>query len=308
MVAIKQNPYRTALVGLDLSSMDDALLDYLPHLLKALPLEKVFFVYIAQELELPEELIDKYPDLIAPLDESIAEDIRSKVKGLFDNTNIEYDIIVQEGYPLEHMLKLAKIKNIDLIVMGRKKKLEGSGLLAGHILRKSPTSIITITENHPNSLKKVLIPIDFSDHAALSIEAGGKIKDKTNAQINFCHVYNVPTGYHKTGKSYEEFAEIMESHAKRDYKLFTIRHRLKEEYPCAFLLEGNKSVADLIYDHAKEIEADMVLIGSRGRTKTSALLIGSIVEKLVRADSDIPVMVVKSKGENMGFFEALMKI
>ena len=295
-------------VGLDLSEMDDHIIDYLGILTKSLPLKRIFFVHIARELELPEEITAKYPDLIAPLDENIADGIRNKVAHLFENNSIDYDVIVQEGAPLEHFLRISKIKNADLIVLGRKKVLDGSGLLSGHIVRKSQASILFVTENYNPSIENILVPLDFSRHSVIAVDWARKFEEHSNAKIHFSHIYGVPIGFYKTGKSYEEFAEIMQGNAAKDLKVFLKQNDLPNDYPCEFILSDDESKAKLLNTYAHESGTDLILIGSRGRTRSSALLIGSIVEKVLLLDSDIPVLVVKNRGENMGFLEAFMKL
>ncbi|MEM6814033.1 MAG: hypothetical protein AAF600_06515 [Bacteroidota bacterium] len=84
-------------MGLDLTEMDDHIIEYLGILKDALPPKRIFFVHIARELELPNEITDKYPDLIAPLDENISDDIYFKVAHLFQDNDIDHEVIVQEG-------------------------------------------------------------------------------------------------------------------------------------------------------------------------------------------------------------------
>mgnify|MGYP006270512675 CR=1 FL=1 len=304
------HPYKHALIGLDLTDMDETILSYLPTLLKALPLEKLFFVHIAPQLELPEDIIRKYPDLVAPVDETIAATIRKKIDRIVGEIpeDVETEIIVREGNPLEVLLKTARIKNIDLMVMGRKRDLKGSGILAGHVIRKSPTSMLIVPEGYRNGLKKMFLPVDFSRHSQMTYQVATIIKERTRAAIEFEHAYKLPLGYYKTGKTREEFQQIMKNHAVADFKKFCLENNIGEDCKCKFHLAEEKSVEELLYDRARRAETDLILIGSRGRTKTSALLIGSIVEKLVFEDTDIPIMVVKNKGESMTFFEALMKV
>ncbi|MEP1891508.1 MAG: universal stress protein, partial [Cyclobacteriaceae bacterium] len=221
---------------------------------------------------------------------------------------IQHDIIVQEGSPPETFLRLSKIKNVDLVILGRKKNLKGSGLLSGHIVRKSPTSILFVTETFNPTLKKVLIPVDFSQHSILCLDVAGKLKQHGGVDIHFSHLYNVPLGYYKTGKSHDEFAKIMKGHAMNDMKQFLNQHDVKEEYPCEYILSEDRPKAHMINKYAHDSGMDMILIGSRGRTTSSALMIGSIVEKVLLIDPDIPILVVKNHGENMGFFEAFMNI
>lgn len=300
--------YEVAMVGLDLTEMDDHVIKYIGVLSQSLPIKRIIFVHIAKELELPKEILDKYPDLMAPLDENIEHGIRDKVAPVMENTDSEYDIIVQEGSPLESFLRLSKIKNTDLIILGRKKILDGTGMLAGHIVRKSHASILFVTERFSPQIKDILLPMDFSKHSVIALYLAQHIQQNSEANIRFSHIYSVPTGYYKTGKTYEEFAEIMKFHASQDLKQFMSNNDIHEEIDCEYLLAENGSKARLIYQHARDSATDLIIIGSRGRTPTSALLIGSIVEKLLQIDVDIPILVVKDKGENMSFFEALMRI
>ncbi len=304
---IKQN-YEVIVVGLDLTEMDDHIVEYLDILIKTLPLKRVFFVHVAKELELPEEITKQYPYLLAPLDENIADGIKHKVEHLFEGNSIEYDIIVQEGPPLETFLRISKIKNADLVVLGRKRSLKGSGLLSGHIVRKSPSSILLVTEKFNPAINNILIPLDFSKHSVLALDLGLRLKEYAGVNIHFSHIYSVPIGYHKSGKSYEEFAEIMKGHATNDLNRFLKENEVEGDFPCQYILSDHDNKGKLINKNAHESTMDLILIGSRGRTRTSALLIGSIVEKVLVLDSDIPILIVKNKGENMGFFEAIMNL
>jgi len=300
--------YEVVIVGLDLTEMDDRIIEYLKILIKSLPLKRIIFVHIAKKLELPEEITNKYPALLAPLDENIEDGIQQKVTPLLENSTIDYDIIVQEGAPLENFLRISKIKNADLVILGRKRNLKGSGLLSGHIVRKSPASILFVTERFTTSIQNILVPLDFSKHSVIALDLALRLKEHSNANIHFSHIYSVPTGFYKTGKTYEEFAEIMKGHATNNLAQFLREYEVKGDFPCEYLLSDDESKAELINNYAHKLNTDLILIGSRGRTRTSALLIGSIVEKVLLLDSDIPILVVKNRGENMGFFEALMRL
>lgn len=300
--------YEVVMVGLDLTEMDDRIIEYVGILIKSLPLTRVIFVHVAKELELPKEITSKYPDLVAPLDENISDGIRQKVSPIFEGSNVAFDIIVQEGSSLETFLRISKIKNADMVVLGRKRSLKGSGLLSYNIVRKSPASILLVSEKFSPSINKILVPIDFSKHSVLAVDLALKFKDHSNANIHLSHIYGVPIGYYKTGKTYEEFAKIMKGHATNDMRQFLRENDLSDEFPCEYILSDDESKSDLINKYAHESDMDLILIGSRGRTQTSALLIGSIVEKVLLLDSDIPILIVKNRGENMGFFEAFLKL
>jgi nucleotide-binding universal stress UspA family protein len=55
------------------------------------------------------------------------------------------------------------------------------------------------------------------------------------------------------------------------------------------------------------LSADLVVTGARGRRLGAGVLLGSVTEPLV-ADTDIPILAAKKKGEGMSFLEALLEM
>jgi nucleotide-binding universal stress UspA family protein len=93
-----------------------------------------------------------------------------------------------------------------------------------------------------------------------------------------------------------------------DFNEFVGKHDFLEELDCQYVLDDDDSPADKIFGFASDQKADMIVMGSKGRTGLSSILLGSVAEKVIKYDSDIPLMIVKEKGENMGFLKALLNI
>lgn len=297
------------LVALDLTEMDELLIKYSSHLAKFLKCEKVYFIHVAKNLELPEDLKKNHPDLMAPNDESIADSINKMVEKAWDSGyECEKVTEIKEGDPSDQILKWVNIKDVDMMVMGRKKKLKGGGIVPQRIAKIAQTSLMMVPEDFIFKLDKIVVSVDFSKHSTLAVEEALAITEGTNLKLTLVNVFRVPSGYHKTGKSYDEFATIMKGHAKTDFNEFIKRNNFPEDLVCHFVLDDDDSPADKIFEFATNENADMILMGSKGRTGLASLLLGSVAEKVVIYDSDIPLMIVKEKGENMGFLKALLKL
>ncbi|MCS5491150.1 universal stress protein [Algoriphagus limi] len=297
------------MIGLDLTEMDDILIEKTKIFLKFLGVEKCYFVHVAQNLAIPDEVLRQYPDLLAPGDESIEALIEDKVKQHNFPENIEIEIFAEEGdHPLETFLRWARIKNVDLIIMGRKDTLIGNGVLANGVAKKAPCSVMLLQEKRPPGLpKRIMVPTDFSNHNHLIYDFGERIADELGAELIPVHMYHVPAGYSKTGKSFEEFAEIMKNNAEHDYEKFVSQHN-HPELKCDFVLNDGENPGDLIMNEAHKLDADMIIMGSRGRSKSAAVLLGSTAEKMIEANNSLPMIIFKKKGETLGFFEALLRI
>jgi nucleotide-binding universal stress UspA family protein len=301
--------FSKAMIGLDLTEMDDILIKKTIVFLKFLGIDKCYFVHVAKDLAIPQDVLDKYPDLLAPGDESLEALIKDKLKQYNFPENIEIEVFAEEGsHPLDTFLRWAKIKDVDLIIMGRKETLEGNGSLAKGVAKKAPCSILMLQEKREPALpKKIMIPSDFSEHTHMIYDFGERISDELNAELLPVHMYHVPHGYSKTGKTFAEFAEIMKENARHDYEKFVRKHN-HPELKCHYVLNDGQDDGKVLLDEAFKIGADMILLGSRGKTKSAAVLLGSVAEKLVYVNNVLPMLIFKKKGETIGFFDALFKI
>jgi nucleotide-binding universal stress UspA family protein len=300
--------FSKAMIGLDLTEMDDILITKTIVFMEFLGIDKCYFVHVAKDLAVPQEILDKHPELIAPGDESLEAAISDKLKAKNFPSSIEVEIFAMEGNPLDTFLRWARIKNVDLIIMGRKETLQGSGSLAKGIAKKAPCSILMLQEKRPPSLpKKIMVPTDFSDHTEMIYNFSERICDDLQAELVPVHLYEVPHGYSKTGKSFEEFSEIMKENANKDFKKF-IHKNNHRNLECHFVLNESGDEGKLLLEEATKMGADMILLGSRGRTQSAAILLGSVAEKLVMVNNVLPMLIFKKKGETVGFFEALFRI
>jgi nucleotide-binding universal stress UspA family protein len=165
---------------------------------------------------------------------------------------------------------------------------------------------LLIPEGAEFNLKNLAVAIDFSEHSAdamdsaLAFAKAGKIP-----KINMIHVYQLPTGYHKTGKSCADFSKIMRGHAQKHFAEFKTRFDtdailIKEEY------YQNDNPVKAIKKAVEENSFTFLSVGARGRGAGAAVLLGSVSERLIE-NLDIPVLAVKKKGTGLSILNAIFK-
>ncbi len=301
---------KQVLVALDLTDMDENLIRYTCFLDKQFHFEKVYFLHVAKTLEYPQEVLDRHPELLAPLDETFKHDIQLELTKCWKGKMEKAELKVIDGNPEEQVLKWAKIKGVDLIVLGRKMEMAGSGLIPGKVARAAPCSIMLVPEKVRFEMNNILLSVDFSRHSYLVAEQCLHLaKVNKKSKLIFFHVYHVPSGYTKIGKTFKEFAEIMKGHAKRDMDEFIQKLDLEgHEYEFQYVCSHDKDVLDEIMEFSNNSNVDMLAVGSKGRTNAASFLLGSLAEKVVNRNAQIPFLVVKQKGSNMGFLEAIFKL
>ncbi|HMP99364.1 MAG TPA: universal stress protein [Cyclobacteriaceae bacterium] len=294
------------LLCLDGSETDRAVLRYTSFLCDYIKPEKIYFLHIARSLDLPNDIKEKYPDLLAPVDESISRVLQESIKAHFTYDGCEKEIEVREGNPTERILKYSRQKDIDLMIFGKKQK-DGDGVLPGKLARLANASLLFITEHTAIQLKRIFTPIDFSSACVMPFRIAQALAANSKAKVTAQHTYVVPSGYHKTGKSFDEFAEIMKGHAQRDFANF-IRQNQFEEVDCIFSLDQEDSAAKAIYNAANEVAPDLIIMGSKGRKGAAGWILGSVADKMTRIHYPYNLLIIKDRKENLSFLDALMKV
>lgn len=221
-----------------------------------------------------------------------------------NDAELIYEVI--EGSPLVELLRRSRDEDIDLILVGGKSKREDSGTLPEKLVRKAPCSVLILPQGREAKITKVLVPVDFSENSAEAMEVAIAFASASGVpSIDCLHVYRVPTGYHKTGKSYEAFAEIMKGHAENYFRTFVSAFDLKGVVINPIFESANnpaKAIKKVVQDRG----ADLLVMGALGRSAAAAVLLGSVTERTIRT-TDVPLIAVKKKGTGMSLLDVLLK-
>lgn len=140
-------------------------------------------------------------------------------------------------------------------------------------------------------MKKILIPIDFSEHSEYALKTAATLAKKHNASLVVLHMMGLSEAVLTRDESQEMFEAIY--YMKLAEKRF--EDFLDKEY-----LEGIKIETTVqnykefheINNVAENFEADLIVMGSHGASGLKEVFVGSNTEKVVRT-SNIPVLVVK---------------
>ena len=301
--------YKRLLVALDATELDGQLMGAAATLSKLLPVEKIYFYHIAKKLEVPEEIKEKF-DQLAPADETVEHNIKSHLAEYFpEGHGVDMEIEVREGDPAARLLKLVKSKHIDLVLVGHKSSMKGSGTIPNKLVKAAPCSVMFVPENMATEFKKILVPLDFSDHARSALRQAVRLGKPCDGEV-LCHnVVPVPSGYHTSGKTREEFGEIMQGHAEKEYKHFMKSFDAQGvDMRPIFETNDDNNPADEIYERAVAEQANLIVLGSKGRKGISNVLLGSVATRVLEFAKDMPVLVVKDKGEGLSFLQALLRL
>ncbi len=311
------HPLRKILVGLDGSELDSMLIEFSSFLARTYDAENVYFVNVVKSTNLPTALVKEFPTLLEDAMKERKKEMEKKVIEHFDMTlPSKVKIAVEQGdRPSKHILRLADKHNIDAIVVGRKQNLKSSNVVTQRLARRAKCSLLIVPEKDYSCICKLMVACDFSSDSRAALEEAISIASKCNSegqqtQIIALHVYTVPSGYHYAGKTYEEFGQIMEENARKEFKKFMRKVDTKDvKISPVFAFDRNYDTVSVIYDNAMKLKADCIVIGGKGKTASTALFpIGTNTEKLISRDANIPLLIVRPKHKNAGLMELLQKI
>ncbi|MEZ4700973.1 MAG: universal stress protein [Rhodothermales bacterium] len=304
--------YNRVLVALNLlSDQDETTLRYAGMLSRLGMPNTIYIAHVAETLDLPDAVREAYPQAMRPVDETIEAELQHRVATTFGElpAGAEIQYLVGEGTTAETLLRWTRLKDIDLVIVGSKRRDRDGGSTPEKMARRAPCSVLSIPDGAAPRITRILVPIDFSEHSMDALTKAIAIAAAAGHTELVClHVFNVPLGYYKIGKTYEEFAAIMRLHAEEKYRQF-IEGVDRMGLDFVPLFEPSERPARRIPEIAERERADLILMGARGRSNSAAVMLGSVTERVL-LNASIPVIAVKQKGEeaNMGFLEALLEL
>lgn len=145
---------------------------------------------------------------------------------------------------------------------------------------------------------KILVAIDGSDLANMAFENALQLAKIHNAELLPLHVIEYPENYapnvgHDPTPLYEALVDEGESLAARaDIRLREEGVVGKSHVADSFL--WGKTTAGQIQDAADAFQADLVIMGTHGRSGFKRLVLGSVAETFIRK-STRPVLLVPAK-------------
>jgi nucleotide-binding universal stress UspA family protein len=150
-------------------------------------------------------------------------------------------------------------------------------------------------------IKKILYATDFSENSKWALTYALSLAQKYNAKIYILHVIQQPT--YPLGMYAEISFDAMDKF-NRDISGVTEKEM---KNLCEVELQGFKNYESIILNGipfieiirtAKEKEADLIVVGTHGRTGLDYVLFGSTAEKVVRKAS-CPVLSVRLPGREV---------
>ncbi len=155
-----------------------------------------------------------------------------------------------------------------------------------------------------NIMKNIIVPVDFSNHSEYALKTAALLAQKNDATIYALHMLDMQEMSLSESEVYlhEKTAFFLKLAEKRFHDF------LKKEYL------KNIKVVPIIKHYkvfkevdaiAKEVNADLIIMGSHGASGFKEFFIGSNTQKVIR-HANVPVLVIKNEMANIEFTDIVV--
>ncbi len=147
-------------------------------------------------------------------------------------------------------------------------------------------------------MKRILVPTDFSKPADQALERAVQLAGLTQAEVHLVHAYELPAPVGPldvpVALPQQFFDQIRDAAQKQ------LDERVKRVTDAGLKAQAHLTLetpARAILEAAAKVAADLIVMGTQGRTGMKHVLLGSVAERTVRLAS-CPVMTVKATTED----------
>jgi nucleotide-binding universal stress UspA family protein len=142
--------------------------------------------------------------------------------------------------------------------------------------------------------QRILVPIDGSATSERALDEAIKFAQQQNAQVEVVHVLEDISYF--DNEDYLNYAELIQTMRGIGEKILAqAQKKLQQAGVVAeikLLETQGERIASIIATEAKNNLADLIIIGTHGRSGFSRMLMGSIAEGVVRT-AHIPILLIR---------------
>ena len=235
--------------------------------------------------------------------DSIVEEARRRLAEIaasadVDGLAVEYQ--VRSGAPFAELIKGAAERDADLLLVGNRQQRSMERLLLGHtvarVLRKAPLPVCVVKWVLPAQPRVVLIATDFSAASQAALAESVALARGWNAHLVLLHILE-PLAEPYFWPADPSLAAV---YLAEPEDLEPEWQQLIGQLPLTGIswekLAIKGQAASAIVATAHERSADVIMVGTHGRSGVAHALLGSVAEQVVR-QADCAVISVRPDAE-----------
>jgi hypothetical protein len=237
-------------------------------------------LYTVSVIEVNPEFMALAPQIVEKFEKETRVHLES-IKTRASKEGVDCEIIAHEGEePFQYIVDEAAKKQVEMIIMGRHGRTGLKKLMMGSVTAKvighAPCKVLIVPKAAKVTYKNIIIATDGSKYSEAASREAISIAKRTRSDLIVLSVASKNANLPAAKKSVDKIKENAE---REGIKVKTLTPR--------------GTPYEVIVKTAKEKDADVIVVGSHGRTGIERLLMGSVTERVI-GHAECPVLVVKS--------------
>lgn len=285
--------FRRALIALHRTDQDAVLLAYAGMLARQEIIGELHFVHVRPGSESPTDSLQ---------DAAIVEEMKAETRRQLADLpgSIPHRHELRRGPLIDRLLEYAAAAHVDLALVGHRQDHPLRRSLARRLTKLAPCSLWLVPEGSAPSISRILAPIDFSPPAAEALGVAVQLGALMGMdEVTALHVY-----FDESRTTYEGADESVRGEESSHFNAFVAPIDTLGVKIVPLFREGVHP-AHTIRQVVDELSVDLTVLETRGRTPSSAVLLGSVAQETL-VESRGPVLVVKNSGKQIGVLRALL--
>ncbi|HET9867778.1 MAG TPA: universal stress protein [Nitrospira sp.] len=223
---------------------------------------------------------------------------------------------IARGIPSEEVIAAAQAEEADLLVVGTRGKSGLAHVLLGstaeRVIRSAPCPVLAVptlkddlSTEESISLKRILVPTDFSDCSLDALEYAAVVASQSKASVELLHVlepvyYGLDFTFEHAGereRKRKQIAQVLEDVSADLSKAgILVKTGIRGGIP-----------PDTILEYVQTSASDLIIMGTHGRRGLSHLMTGSVTEAVLRRGR-CPVLAVRKLPFRDGVRRAIVSV
>ena len=198
---------------------------------------------------------------------------------------------VRIGNAFAEIVEACQVHQADLLVMGSKgSKAEPHriGVIAAKCVRKAPVDVLLVRGDARSPFKRVLACVDFSENSAKAVQCALHLAQEDNAALDCLHIYQSAMAMALDyGGMVPPLPAVGDEESINAWNVELSNFlepllRSAGDVPVTQEVQERLNIREAIMEHAAATGADLVVLGTRGKSGLREMLIGTTAEKIVQ--------------------------
>ena len=176
----------------------------------------------------------------------------------------------------------------------------GIGELAKACVRSAPCRVLLVDDANHGAFKTIVVGVDFSPTSLEALQTAARVAAQDNAALHVVHVFFPPW------KRLSSVTSLDDDSAEFQAKYREVLRSQLEEIVAGvgrsasylkprFELVEHTSDGRGLSEYAQTVNADLLVMGTRGRTNFAETLLGSTAERVLRY-APCSILTVRAEG------------